>query len=229
MKSLIIANWKMNPTSQDEAERMIIETERLESEGCEVVLCPPFVFLNKTTILKNVKVGAQNCSFDDAGPFTGEISPKMLKEMGVDYVILGHSERRSSFNEDDNIINRKVQQALRNGLSVILCVGETEKEREEGKTDDVLQRQLAKLNSNLIVAYEPVWAIGSGRSCDPKTAEKARLLIEKIAKPKRVIYGGSVNSSNAGDYISSFSGLLIGGSSLDIIEFGKILKVVQGV
>ena len=210
---------------------MIMMAERLAGEDCEVVLCPPFIFLDKAVaILKSVKVGAQNSSFEDIGALTGEVSPKMLKCLGVKYVIVGHSERRFHFGENDDMVNQKARAVSRNGLSVIFCVGETEKEREEGKTNDVLKRQLTEglegVDGDVTVAYEPIWAIGSGRSCDPETAEKARLLIEKVVGPCKVIYGGSVDSSNANQYLqtASFSGLLIGGASLDANEFGRILK-----
>lgn len=231
MRPLIVANWKMNPTSREEAERLIVEAERSAGESCEVVICPPFVFLESAmAILENVKVGAQNSSFEDTGALTGEISPKMLKGLGVEYVIVGHSERRIRFGEDDDMINRKARAAIRNGLSVIFCVGETETERGEGKTEDVLKRQLTEglegVNGDVTVAYEPVWAIGSGHSCDSETAEKTRLLIEKLAGRRKIIYGGSVDSSNANEYLrtASFSGLLIGGASLDATEFGRILE-----
>ncbi len=232
MKPLIVANWKMNPTSREEAQRMIAETERSASAGCEVVLCPPFVFLEKARmILEGVKLGAQNCSFRDEGPLTGEISPRMLKSFGVEYVILGHSERRTVFGEDDGTVNQKVRAALRNNLLPILCIGETAEERDAGRTEEVLERQLTRgleeTEGEIIVAYEPVWAIGSGQPCDPGTAEKARVLIEKTGGPRKIIYGGSVNPSNTRGYLekASFSGLLVGGASLDEDKFREIIEI----
>ncbi len=229
MRPLIVANWKMNPTSREEARRMIAETEELVV-NCDVVLCPPFVFLEKAgAILKKVKLGAQNCSFQDEGPLTGEISPKMLKGLGVEYVIVGHSERRISFGEDDGMINRKVKAILNNNLLPILCIGETAEERARRKTEDVLKRQLIKgldgIEKRVIVAYEPVWAIGSGESCNPAEAESARVLIEETVNPERIIYGGSVAPFNARSYFekASFSGLLVGGASLAPGKFQAII------
>ncbi len=236
MTPLIVANWKMNPTSREEAQRMIVETERAAAAGCEVVLCPPFVFLDKAgVILEGVKLGAQNCSFQEEGSLTGEISPRMLKSFGVEYVIVGHSERRTIFGEGDGTVNQKVKSVLRNGLLPILCVGETAKERDEGKTEETIERQLTKgldgAEGETIVAYEPVWAIGSGLPCDPETAEKARTLIERKTGSKRIIYGGSVDPSNAREYIekASFSGLLVGGASLDTDKFREIVEICESI
>ncbi len=230
MKRLVIANWKMNPVSSQEADRLFIETERSAGGNIEVVLCPPFIFLEKAKmILEEVKIGAQNCSFVDKGHLTGEISPRMLKNLGVDYVIIGHSERRNNFNEDDEMINKKVKVALENGLSVILCVGESEEERNNGSTKDVIKRQLKEglngVKEDVIIAYEPTWAIGSGRACDPDEAEKVRMIIKETIN-SRIIYGGSVDPLNIVEYIkkTSFSGFLVGGASLDSEKFSAILR-----
>ncbi len=233
MKRLVVANWKMNPVSSQEADRLFVETERSAGGNIEVVVCPPFVFLEKAKmILEEVKVGAQNCSFINEGSLTGEISPRMLKNLGVDYVIIGHSERRNNFNENDKVINEKVKIALENKLSVILCVGESEEERNSGNTNDVIKRQLKEglegVKEEIIIAYEPVWAIGSGKACDPDEAEKTRLMIEEMIN-SRIIYGGSVDPLNVIEYVkkTSFSGFLVGGASLDSEKFGSILRSLR--
>lgn len=249
---LIIANWKCNPTNLKRAEELFEQIKKgvRGIENIEVVISPPFIYLaslkKKIGGGGNLKLGAQDCFWEEFGPFTGEISPLMLKDLGVSYIILGHSERRKYFKETNGMILKKIKLALKNKLSPVLCIGETEEERKRGKTTEVLKAQLENTLQKLIkprlsprtflaVAYEPVWAIGTGNFCPPQDAMKVLGFIKKeIIKifPKkaieiiRILYGGSVDSKNARDYISvGFSGLLVGGASLKPKEFIKIARL----
>lgn len=239
-KPIIVANWKCNPATQKEAELLFNSVKKgaLKIKKAEAVICPPFIYLG--TIYKRqatgIKLGAQNCFWENpptgGGAFTGEISPRMLRDLGCSYVILGHSERRRYQRESDRDINKKLIAALKGGLKVILCVGENESENKKGKTFEVIKNQLKKdlkliSNFNGSVAYEPVWAIGTGKSCRVQDAKKVNTFIKKIlGKKTPVLYGGSVNSQNAGDYIKNagFNGLLVGGASLKPKEFLEIIK-----
>ena len=251
MKVLIVGNWKCNPTSQKKAEHLfnLLKKSLKNIKKTEVVICPPFPYL--PIIAKNssiIKLGAQNCFFAREGPFTGEISPLMLKNLGVKYVILGHSERRKILRETDEMINKKLLAVLEERLSPILCVGETKEERKKGETFKVLEKQIknsfkkiskSKIQtSKLSIAYEPVWAIGTGNPCLPDEALTVVLFIrkilskifsKKIANQIRILYGGSVNSKNARDYLGEgqINGLLVGGASLDPKEFTKIAKIKE--
>lgn len=238
-KHLVLANWKMNPATLTEAKRLFSLVKRgvKDVKNVEVVICPPYVYL---PILQRsndlaIKLGAQDCFWEEEGAFTGEVSPLMLKNLKAEYVIIGHSERRRYLNETDKIINKKLKAVLKNGLKPILCIGETAKERKSGKTENILKNQLSnglrdisniKLqNSNIIVAYEPIWAIGTGIACNEKEARLANLFIKKLLKNVPLLYGGSVDSKNAKDYINAgFQGLLVGGASLKAKEFVKIIK-----
>lgn len=177
------------------------------------------------------RLGAQNCHWEEKGAFTGEISPKTLKELGVEYVIIGHSERRIHLQETDEMINKKLKAALKFGLIPILCIGEKENEDAKLIVEKQLNEDLKDAADNeikkIILAYEPVWAIGTGNFCDPQKAKKVLELIkEKL--DNRVLYGGSVNSKISGDYLKiGFEGLLIGGASLDAEEFIKIIENAQ--
>lgn len=227
MKPLIIANWKMNPSTIKEAKELFSGFKKLDA-----VICPPACFLNSKILPSDKKfaLGAQNCHWEEKGPFTGEISPKTLKSLGVEYVIVGHSERRSHFQETDEMINKKLKAALKFGLIPILCIGE--KEGEDAKM--IVEKQIAEdlkeilktEAGKIIIAYEPVWAIGTGDFCEPQKAKNVLNLIkEKINNI--VLYGGSVNSKISADYIKvGFDGLLVGGASLDAEEFIKIVKNV---
>jgi triosephosphate isomerase len=250
MKSLIVGNWKCNPVSQKEVKNILdgIAKSAKKSKKAEVVICPPFVFLNLALAkAKAFKVGAQNCFWEEKGAFTGEISSAMLSNLGCKYIIIGHSERRKHFGETDETANKKIKIAIKEKLIPILCIGETAKEREDGKLESVLSAQIkiglesissAEIKkSGLVVAYEPLWAIGSGNPCGVEDAEKAGLLLKKIlsgifgfetANIIRILYGGSVNSKNASSYIkeSGLQGLLIGGASLDPKEFSKIIESI---
>ena len=241
MKRLIIANWKCSPVSLKESKTLFNSVKKgLKSlKKTEVVICPPFVYLPVlSAIIRSsfIKLGAQNCFWELAGAFTGEISPLMLKNLGCQYVIIGHSERRHYLLETDEMINKKLKKLLEMGLKPIFCLGETADERKKGKTFVVLKKQLTKalnrlptqLFNRLIIAYEPVWAIGTGHPCQPVEARKILLFLQKKLKQVPVLYGGSVNSSNALEYLQvGFNGLLVGGASLKADEFVKMVKQID--
>jgi len=239
-KKLIVANWKMNKTV-DEALSFLKELKFKLSNKVEVVICPAFTALG--AMHKKVKLGAQNCYFEEKGAFTGEISVDMLKGL-CEYIILGHSERRQYFNETDDIINKKVLLVLKKGLKPILCIGETLDERQLDKTTDIVISQLnqclegiTKENiKNVVIAYEPVWAIGTGKNASPKQAQEVHELIrsfirenydEKTAENTLILYGGSMNSENASELLKQkdIDGGLIGGASLDASKFSKIINI----
>jgi triosephosphate isomerase len=240
----IAGNWKMNTTTT-EAEQLVLEMiEKIDRiEGVEKVLCPPFVSLVAINMMlqnSSVKLGAQNMHFETEGAYTGEISPLMISEL-CEFVILGHSERRWYFGETDEIVNKKVKAALVNKLQPILCVGERLAENEAGKTEEVVNRQVtAALNGikpvyNLVIAYEPVWAIGTGKAA---TGEQAAATIQfirevlvklgnkSIAQDLRILYGGSVTGANIAEFIShpEIDGALVGGASLKTEEFASIVE-----
>jgi triosephosphate isomerase (TIM) len=235
MKPLIAANWKLNPTTKKEAEAIFKGIKKgIKGLKSEVVICPPFVYL--PAIAKSVGgfvLGAQNCFFEEKGAFTGEISGAMLKDLGVEYVIIGHSERRKYFSETDEIVNKKIKKAIEAGLKIIFCIGETVQERDGGKKNEVLERQikqgLAGINNleNINIAYEPVWAIGTGNNCSVQETKESVDYIRKFVKPDtRILYGGSVKSENSGAYVkeAGANGLLVGGASLNAEEFVKIVR-----
>lgn len=243
MKTTIVANWKMNPQKLSEARRLAGAVSKM-TEGAmnaEIIICPPFVFLSDLTQLKseNLFFGAQNCFYESEGAYTGEISPAMLKNLGCKYVILGHSERRQYQNETDEIINKKIKAALLAGLKPILCIGEKEGEEMHLVAEHQLKAGLESISAEqigkIIIAYEPVWAIGTGNFCPPEKVLETELLIRRIisqmydrktADKMPILYGGSVDDKNAGDYIkiARMNGLLIGGASLDIKIFTKIIR-----
>ena len=240
----VAGNWKMNTTAT-EAEELVIEMlEKLDRiEGVEKVLCPPFVSLVAVNMMlrdSSIKLGAQNMYFETAGAYTGEISPLMLREL-CKFVILGHSERRWYFGETDEIVNKKVKAALANKLKPILCVGERLAENEAGKTEEVVNKQVtAALHGiepvrDLVIAYEPVWAIGTGKAASGKQAAAtirfirdvvAKLWNKSIAQDLRILYGGSVTSANIAEFIShpEIDGALVGGASLKAEEFVSIVE-----
>lgn len=241
MKPLIVANWKMNPSTLKGARLLFnsVKSGLKNIKNTEVVICPPFLYLpfllkTKTDNLKP-KLGAQDCFWEEKGAYTGEVSPKMLKNLGIEYVIIGHSERRA-LGETDEMINKKIKAAISAKLKSILCIGETAAERKNSKTFKVLKEQLKRdlshlptqsLN-NLSIAYEPIWAIGTGNFCEPAKAKEVLFFLRKIRKANPILYGGSVNSQNARDYIKvGFQGLLVGGASLDAEEFVKLIKNVS--
>jgi triosephosphate isomerase len=241
---LIAGNWKMNKTPQEGVQLINDLKGLIKNTAAEVAVCPTFVGLSdalKAVEGSNIKVGAQNMYHKDSGAYTGEISPAFLKAMKVEYVILGHSERRQYFGETNEEINKKVAAALTHGLKPILCVGETLEEREKGITFDVIKEQvqkcLAGLNEfnleDLVIAYEPVWAIGTGRTATKEDANEVigfireqlkDILGEKLSLNIRILYGGSVKSSNIKELMDmpEIDGALVGGASLDPEEFAKI-------
>ncbi|MBM3142616.1 MAG: triose-phosphate isomerase [Chloroflexi bacterium] len=243
-RPLIAGNWKMN-TKLEEAENLVraMLAELDSIDGAEKVLCPPFIslaILKELTKTTSVKLGAQNMHFEDRGAYTGEISPLMLTDL-CDFVILGHSERRQYFAETDEIINKKVKKALGSGLKPILCIGESLEDNESGKAEQIIARQvkagLAEVSptSQLVIAYEPVWAIGTGRAATGKQANTTINLIRSImanlwnretAKAVRILYGGSVTSSNIAEFIAEpeIDGALVGGASLKASEFVSIVS-----
>jgi len=227
MKKIIIANWKMNPSDLAEAKKLFAAVKNLDA-----IICPPFCYLYAKIRPSGAKftLGAQNCHWEEKGAYTGEISPKMLKSLGVKCVIIGHSERRIHFQETDEMINKKLKAALKFGLIPILCIGEKEGEDAKLVVDRQLKEDLNEIIDTdiekIVIAYEPVWAIGTGNFCEPQKAKEVLgLMKEKINN--NVLYGGSVSSKISADYIKvGFDGLLVGGASLDVEEFAKIVKNV---
>ena len=225
---LIAGNWKMFKSPAETAEFCVALRERVLPSSVEVVVCPPFVSLAVAVQLlagTDIAVAAQNVHWDAAGAFTGEVSPPMLRELGVYGAIVGHSERRQYFGETDETVAQRARGALDAGLSVIACVGEVESEREAGETEHVLRRQVSALpaDEQLVVAYEPVWAIGTGRTATPDLAQEAHSFIKSILDVP-VIYGGSVKPENAADLLaqSAVDGALVGGASLEVDSFAAI-------
>ena len=226
---LIAGNWKMYKGPAETAE-FCIELKRQipELENLDVAVCPPFASLAVAVQIlagTDIAVAAQNVHWEDEGAFTGEVSAPMLRELGVYGAIVGHSERRQLFGETDETTAKRARAALDAGLSVIACVGETEAEREAGETEAVLRRQVSALEAedNLVVAYEPVWAIGTGKSATPEMAQEAHVLIKSLlAVP--VLYGGSVKPENAAELLAlpDVDGALVGGASLDVESFAAI-------
>jgi triosephosphate isomerase len=246
MKPLIVANWKMNPQTYKEAEDLFqnILKHTKKASNVEIVLCPPFTWLtdfshkNKSSIL----FGAQNVFFEEKGAYTGEISPHMLKSSKVDYVIVGHSERRKYFNETNDIINKKIKAILQAGLNPIFCIGENIDEDKQSVLEKQITEGLKSISrdqvKNLVIAYEPIWAIGTGNNCSINQTMSSILLIRKIisqlytrelANNMKILYGGSVNSKNAAEYVkdAGTNGLLVGGASLHAEEFVNIVTSVS--
>ena len=246
-RKVIAGNWKMNLGPKEAADLVQQLASKIEGEkGCDVVVCVPFVDIATVvgaTAGTNIKVGAQNMHQAEKGAYTGEISATMLKECGVEYVIIGHSERRSIFGETDQIINEKVKTALAAGLKAILCVGETLAERKQNVTEETVSRQV-KLGllgvsegelANVIIAYEPVWAIGTGVTATDDQAEEtcaftrgviAGMYSQAAADAIVIQYGGSMNAANAAGLLSmgNIDGGLVGGASLKADDFATIVK-----
>src|SRR5688572_15698558 len=213
-----------------ETAEFCVELERraAELDGVDVAVCPPFTSLAVAVQIlagTDIAVAAQNVHWEEEGAFTGEVSPAMLIELGVYGAIVGHSERRQLFGETDEAVGKRAKAALEAGLSVIACVGETEDERERGETEDVLRRQASVLEAedNLVVAYEPVWAIGTGKTATPDMAQEAHAFIKGLLDV-RVLYGGSVKPENAEELLGQpdLDGALVGGASLDVESFAAI-------
>ena len=250
-KKIVAANWKMNMT-QGESERFVESFLRDVGEitDVEVVIIPPFTAIPKVTEglgkAHNIKVGAQNIYWEKSGAFTGEISASMLRDLFVHYVVLGHSERRMLFGETDEMVNRKVRAAHEAKLRPIVCVGETLEQRDKGNVEKILSIQLSgslagvkpKELQESVIAYEPVWAIGTGRNATPQQAQEAHAFIrhilgkmtdENTADRVRIQYGGSVKPENARELMSQpdIDGALVGGASLDPRSFAQIVKAAR--
>lgn len=247
-KQYIIGNWKMhgNKTSVAELLNKIVDFEKKNQADVNLVVCPPYVFLNQTQVLlgeTRLQWGAQNMAGETDGPYTGEISASMLSDFGCHYVLLGHSERRQLCGETDIQIAKKFGLSIKSGLTPVLCIGETLAERQANQTYRVLRTQLEKIMDygkdvlkKAIIAYEPVWAIGTGLSAQPQQAqethqflrEQFKLLGSDLAQELAILYGGSVKASNAKALFQmpDIDGGLIGGASLDAMEFLRIYEIL---
>ena len=231
---LIAGNWKMYKGPGAAAE-FCLRLREEELEGVDVVVAPPLVSLAVAVQLlagTEIAVAAQNVHWEEEGAYTGEISPAMLLELGVYGAIVGHSERRQYFGENDEDVRKRAQGALAAGMFVIGCVGETEEERERGETEDVLQRQVSafEADDNLVLAYEPVWAIGTGKTATPEIAQKAHAFIKSLLDVP-VLYGGSVKPDNAAVLLSQpdVDGALVGGASLELESFIAICRAAANI
>ena len=244
-KPIIAGNWKMHKTIAEALEFVNEVKDRVNNDKVEAVICAPFTLLKdlkQATKGTNIKIGAQNMHFEEKGAFTGEISPLMLKELDMDYVVIGHSERRQYFNETDETVNKKVLKALEVGIDPILCVGETLEEREAGNTKDVCKVQVEKALENVskedlakvVIAYEPVWAIGTGKTATSEDAndviayirEFVANLYGELANEVRIQYGGSVKPSNVAEIMnqSDIDGALVGGASLEANDYVELVN-----
>jgi triosephosphate isomerase (TIM) len=228
---LIAGNWKMYKTASETAEHCRALRDSLpDLGGVEVAVCPPFTGLAPAVQAlagTEIAVAAQNVHWEEEGAYTGEVSAPMLLELGVYGAIVGHSERRQFFGETDESTGRRAAAALEAGLSVIACVGELEEERERGETEAVLRRQLEPLQAheNLVVAYEPVWAIGTGKTATPELAQEAHVFVKSLLDVP-VLYGGSVKPENAAELLAQpdVDGALVGGASLEVDSFVTICR-----
>ncbi|MEA3213449.1 MAG: triosephosphate isomerase [Chthoniobacter sp.] len=248
-RKILAANWKMNITiSEADSYLEAFLLEVADEQRVDIVLIPAFTVLagvsEKLNKVQNVKLGAQNMHFEKSGAFTGEVSAAMLRELFARYVVLGHSERRSLFGETDDLVNRKTRAALSSTLTPIVCIGETLEERDAGRVEEVLERQcrgsLAGLTpaqlADVVIAYEPVWAIGTGRTATPAQAQEAHAFIRgtlgalsdaATAEKVRIQYGGSVKAANTAELMGQpdIDGALVGGASLDPRGFAEIVKI----
>lgn len=245
-KPVMAGNWKMNKT-RDEALQFIyaVNNELPSNEKVESVICVPAILLRCLVKRQGdeLRIGAQNMHYAESGAYTGEISPKMLETTGVSYVVLGHSERRQMFNETDEAINKKIVAALNHDITPIVCCGETLEEREANKVEEVLTNQIRKAYENLpteqvaktIIAYEPIWAIGTGKTATPEVADETCGFVRSVIKDMygafvadeiRILYGGSVKPSNVAELMAkeNIDGGLVGGASLEADSFLKLVK-----
>ncbi len=245
-QKIIIANWKMNPVSLIEAENIIrtIKKGIKKSDNRKVIICPPSIYFLKIKTNSHFDLGIQNIAWEDKGAYTGEISALMAKNLDLKYALVGHSERRLYMKETDEMINLKIISALKNKLKVILCVGESLEEKNQDKTSEIIERQIGEALknimksqiSNLMIAYEPIWAIGTGNIPTQDEVMSMSLFIKKIianlydrksAEKLDILYGGSVNSQNALEFTdqTGMNGLLVGGASLNASEFVRIVNL----
>lgn len=250
-KKIVAGNWKMNNDLNSSA-KLISELKngiQTKSGNTEIVICPPFTSLETAaTLVKNsvIRLGAQNMYWEESGAFTGEVSPEMLKSVGCEFVIIGHSERRAIFGEENSLLNKKIASAIKHNLLPIYCVGETLEERESGITFKVIEKQIREgLSSftaadlkNLVIAYEPVWAIGTGKTASPQQAQEVHAFIRKLiaeifgkelAEGMVIQYGGSVKPDNAAELMSQpdIDGALVGGACLKADSFIKIIEAAN--
>jgi len=244
-RKIIAGNWKMNKMPNEAISFIEELTPLVEGAKAEAVICVPFTDLFYSlmhTQGTNIKVGAQNCHFEEKGAYTGEVSPQMLKSIGVEYVIIGHSERREYFNDTDETVNKKLKAALEVGLTPIVCVGESLEQRESGKAKEIVTTQIRlalegvsnEQLEKIAIAYEPIWAIGTGKTATKEDANETIKWIREeikntygdVAENVVIQYGGSVKSSNAKELfeMSDIDGGLVGGASLDAEEFAKIVN-----
>ncbi len=243
VKPIVAGNWKMNKTPSEGylfVDRL--KNLLLDIKNVSVIFAPPFTGLFDMNIKEPLFSAAQNCHWDSSGSYTGEISVSMIKDCGAQYVILGHSERRQIFGESDELINKKITTALSGNIMPILCIGETAEERDNGKTNMILNKQInnglkaVKDIKNCIVAYEPVWAIGTGLTASNNQVEEAHGFIKNTVRENygksqdiQVLYGGSVNESNSEELfnLNEVDGFLIGGASLNLDSFVSIIQIVE--
>ena len=244
-KSIIAGNWKMNKTIAESLSFINDVKDRVKNENVDVVICAPFIALKdlvEATKGTNIKIGAQNMHFEESGAYTGEVSAAMLNEIGVDYVIIGHSERRQYFNETNEAVNKKVLKALKEGLLPIVCCGETLEQREAGDTKEHCKEQIQKALKNvpkcdlekIVIAYEPIWAIGTGKTATSEDANDVisyirnvvRELYGNLADNVRIQYGGSVKPSNISEIMakSDIDGALVGGASLASEDYVNLIN-----
>ena len=243
-RKIIAGNWKMNMLP-NEAMSFITELEPYaKNANCEIILCVPYTDLFYSLLTAqntNIKIGAQNMHWEESGAYTGEVSPNMLKCINVEYVIIGHSERRQYFAETDETVNKKIKSALNHSLKPILCVGETLEQRENNMQDAIISNQIKSALKgiesieNIIIAYEPIWAIGTGKVATKEDANNTIKIIrstvkelygDNVAQNVCILYGGSVKKENAKELFSTsdIDGALVGGASLKVDEFAKILE-----
>lgn len=246
-KPFIAANWKMNKTSSETREFISSFVPAVKDvTDVDIVLAPPFTSLaiaSENLKNSNVLLAAQDMFYEEKGAYTGEVSPLMIVDIGCNYVIIGHSERRQYFNETDEVVNKKIVSAKKAGLGVIFCIGESLAERDAGKTFDVLQREITDGlkgvdDKDIVVAYEPIWAIGTGKTATSEQAQEAHAYIrERLgflygnkADEIRILYGGSVTPDNIGSLMAckDVDGALVGGASLKVENFIKIVKFKEG-
>ena len=244
-KAIIAGNWKMNKTATEAAELIDALIPAVKDAGCEVVICVPFTDL-VTAVAKtkgtNIHVGAENVHFEKSGAFTGEISADMLTDLGVEYVVVGHSERRQYFAETDETVNKRAKAALAGGLKPIICVGESLTQREQGVTEELIRMQVKiALNGvtadelkNVVIAYEPIWAIGTGKTATAEDAQEVcgairetlkEMFGEELADGIRVLYGGSAKPGNIAELVAKpdVDGALVGGASLKAADFASMV------
>lgn len=245
-KPIIAGNWKMNMSISEGKAFINAIKDQVKETDVEAVICAPFTMLKdlkEVTVGTNIKIGAQNMHFEESGAYTGEVSPTMLKEIDVDYVIIGHSERRQYFNETDETVNKKVLKALEHGILPIMCCGETLEQREANETKDVVKVQVErglvgideKALKDVVIAYEPIWAIGTGRTATSEQANEVIAYIREvianvyngeISEEVRIQYGGSVKPSNVSEIMneSDIDGALVGGASLKAEDYVQLVN-----